>query len=576
VNIIQALESPALFAPHFASESWWPWKAALAALFGLPMTKKQAALFRECTGRTTPPTKPFREAAFVAGRRGGKSRILALIAAYIGAFIDHGPYLAAGEVASIAVICPNRKQARTTMRYIVGLLQATPALAAMIESETAESVTLNNRCVVEVHTASFKVTRGYTFAAVLCDESAFWPTDESAQPDTEILRAVRPALMTLPYSVMVLASSPYAKRGELWRSFQKNYGNDGARTLVWRGSSLAMNPSLDAGIVEEAREEDPESASSEYDALFRDGVGAWLPREVVEAAVERGLFEIPRLPMVTHVAFCDPSGGSSDSMTLAVAHRDDNGVAVLDYIAEARAPFDPDAVTEQFAETLKSYGLREVIGDKYGGLWPAERFKAHGIEYKPAERTKSQIYLEAAPLFNARRVQLLDNARLISQLCALERRTGRIGKDAVDHPPGSHDDVANAACGAINLAGNEPDALSIWLGWRSIRGDAPAPVASVPEEIGPTQLHLTGGSRPGTAEERRMAARRAARMIHDLIEPGEAVVLMSVPRDVYLLERHGQPPICVPEGERIQVPERIARHPGLPRNGARIIDETTV
>ena len=46
MNIVQALEDERLFAPHFRAESWGPWKACLAALFGLKMTKAQAALYR--------------------------------------------------------------------------------------------------------------------------------------------------------------------------------------------------------------------------------------------------------------------------------------------------------------------------------------------------------------------------------------------------------------------------------------------------------------------------------------------------------------------------------------------------
>jgi hypothetical protein len=42
------------------------------------------------------------------------------------------------------------------------------------------------------------------------------------------------------------------------------------------------------------------------------------------------------------------------------------------------------------------------------------------------------------------------NARLVSQLVALERRTARSGKDSVDHY-GGHDDAANAAAGALVL-----------------------------------------------------------------------------------------------------------------------------
>jgi hypothetical protein len=34
----------------------------------------------------------------------------------------------------------------------------------------------------------------------------------------------------------------------------------------------------------------------------------------------------------------------------------------------------------------------------------------------------------------------------------LERRTSRGGRDSIDHAPGSHDDLANAAAGAIVAA----------------------------------------------------------------------------------------------------------------------------
>jgi hypothetical protein len=49
-------------------------------------------------------------------------------------------------------------------------------------------------------------------------------------------------------------------------------------------------------------------------------------------------------------------------------------------------------------------------------------------------------------------VDLLDNARLIAQLVQLERRTARGGRDSIDHPAGGHDDLANAAAGAVVLA----------------------------------------------------------------------------------------------------------------------------
>jgi hypothetical protein len=69
-----------------------------------------------------------------------------------------------------------------------------------------------------------------------------------------------------------------------------------------------------------------------------------------------------------------------------------------------------------------------------------------------ADRAKSDIYRDALPIFNSRNVSLLDNPTLVGQLCALERSTGTSGRDKIDHPRGAHDDLCNAACGAICLA----------------------------------------------------------------------------------------------------------------------------
>ena len=102
-----------------------------------------------------------------------------------------------------------------------------------------------------------------------------------------------------------------------------------------------------------------------------------------------------------------------------------------------------------------------MTGDRYGGEWPAERFAAHGIRYEPAEMVRSELYLALLPLLNSGKVDLLDNQRLISQLCGLERRTARSGKDLVDHAPGAKDDVANAVAGACVLVGAGVTSLNV-------------------------------------------------------------------------------------------------------------------
>jgi hypothetical protein len=186
--------------------------------------------------------------------------------------------------------------------------------------------------------------------------------------------------------------------------------------------------------------------------VFRSDVEAFVAREVTDAVTIPDRHELPPVAGTSYVGFVDPSGGSSDSMTLAIAHQQD-GKAVLDAVRERRPPFSPDAVAQEFAELLKGYGLAEVQGDRYGGEWPRERFAVHGIGYKCADKPKSDIYRDLLPALNSGQVELLDLPRLAAQLCGLERHTARGGKDSIDHPPGAHDDVVNAAAGALVLAG---------------------------------------------------------------------------------------------------------------------------
>ena len=127
----------------------------------------------------------------------------------------------------------------------------------------------------------------------------------------------------------------------------------------------------------------------------------------------------------------DPSGGSADSFTLAIAHCYPDGTAILDAVREVKPPFSPDAVVEEFAALLKSYGISRVTGDAYAGEWPRERFAIHGITYDVSTRNTSTIYGEFLPALNGRRIQLLDIPRLIGQLVGLERRVQRGGKTAL-------------------------------------------------------------------------------------------------------------------------------------------------
>jgi hypothetical protein len=115
-------------------------------------------------------------------------------------------------------------------------------------------------------------------------------------------------------------------------------------------------------------------------------------------------------------------------------------------------PSAPDAVIEEFATRCKSYRITSVTGDRFGGEFPRELFRSHGIQYECAEKPKSDLYRDMLPLLNSGRIVLPRSERLVSQICGLERRVARSGKDSIDHGPGGHDDLCNAVAGAAALA----------------------------------------------------------------------------------------------------------------------------
>jgi len=134
--------------------------------------------------------------------------------------------------------------------------------------------------------------------------------------------------------------------------------------------------------------------------------------------------------------------------------RSPNGHIVIDLTRETRAPHQPSEVVQDFAAVVKGYGLREVTGDRYGGEWPVESYGKQGITYQLAEKTASELYLAALPLFSNRQIELPENDRLKNQLLSLMRRTNPGGRDSVvpGQGDGSHADLANAIIGAVYLA----------------------------------------------------------------------------------------------------------------------------
>ena len=396
MNIIKALEDKRFFGPSFPDlGSWRVWTVYLRALFGLPVGGEDLEVLKCCSGLEAAPTARSRESFVICGRRSGKSTVAALLAVYLATFKDWSKIMKRGETGWIFILAVDRYQARIIKSYVTGMLDASPHFRRLVKNVLQEEVQLTNGVTIAVKTSNFRSIRGFTVLAAILEELAFWRSDESANPDKEILAAVRPALLTIPDSLLLGISTPYSRSGVLWEQFRAHSGKAGG-TLIWKASTMAMNPTIDKRLIELAMNEDPAAGRAEYEAEWREDVEAFISHELVEAVTISGRHELPRIQGAKYFAFVDPSGGRIDSFTLAIAHAEKSGRIVLDVLRERRPPFQPSEVVAEFADVLKAFKVESVQSDRYAGEWVVEAFKAHGIRVSCSERTASEIYIRVS------------------------------------------------------------------------------------------------------------------------------------------------------------------------------------
>jgi hypothetical protein len=451
VTIEQAMLDANLLGAGLGDPSTWKlWLTVLKAAFAIALTPEEAQAFAAVAGGRKPPTQRAKELWCVLGRRSGKSRMAAALAVYFAVLVDHTGKLAPGEVGYVYTLASTRDQAKAIRNYAEGFLRASPILSTMIEEVTAEEIRLRGGIVIAVHPSNFRSVRGRSLLACVFDEVSFWRSEESAQPDLEVYRAVLPALSTTG-GMLVAISSPYRRVGILHQKHRDFFGKDDDRTLVIQGESRTFNPLLDEELIRRAKEEDPEAATSEWDGDFRSDLTQFLDDAVIDAAIDYGRpLELPPRDGLVYRAFADASAGRHDAFTFGIGHRED-GRIIADVIRGRRPPFDPATVAAEFAALAKEYRCTKVIGDNFSGEWVAQAFKTAGVEYARSELAKSALYLEALPYFMRGAISIPNVPILIRELRLLERRVGRSGKDSVDHGASGSDDHANVLAGIMWL-----------------------------------------------------------------------------------------------------------------------------
>ena len=469
------VEDLKLMGKQLAPESFQKQKIILIASEGEELSREEAEIYKEMSGGRiyTPGFRPD-EIWWCKGRRAGGTLTMAIKAAYVA--LAHGPAinakLAPGERASIPLLGAVKIQAKKGHQYLSGIFQTIELFQEYLQGITAETILLNNNIDFEIRVNDYKSIRGITSPLAIIDEIAFFDQQNSANPDTEVLNAIRPSLASMNGQMWV-TSSPYGRNGELFFNYKKHYGPEGDPLITFiKGSTRFFNPSIDQKIVDRAIARDPCAARTEWLGEFRDDVEAFINRELIESLVVPDRIRLPYDRNVSYQAFVDPSGGGQDGFCLCIAHMERGEKIVVDLLDEIQGG-NPELAVARHAATILSFGMIECVGDKYGGFVFENLFRKYGITYRFSEYSKTELYSGALPLMNSGRVKLLDHAKLIDQFCGLERRVPRgSNKESIDHKQiqGCHDDCANSCAGAIVIAARNLACLQHYEDW-SRRGD---------------------------------------------------------------------------------------------------------
>ncbi len=457
ISIIDAVKDPNIIGDVMSPAQ----EAALRAIYGLKLGGEQLTLAKQMAGSAWQLGVEQREAVFICGRRSGKSdKLAANVAIYEAFFRDHD--LSPGETGVVLLLAQNMRQAKVVKGYIEGKIDKSPVLRRHVVANRSQELELDNGITIAIHPASFRSVRGLSVVCCICDEIAFWWTEDNyANPDVEVVRAVRPAMATFPHGKLLMVSSPYTMGGVLWDAWRKRETDP--HTLVWHAPTRLMNPTVPASFLKREKSRDPENYRREYDAEFTDAVSGFLPSAAIDDCVARGRTEIaPDNETNYYVAAVD-AAYKGDKFTMAVAHFDrEKKVVVMDLLTgwqgSRKVPLRLGEVMPQIKLLCEKYDISNLLGDQFGAEPLKDAFLRHNLNYEErtfTNQSKADFYATLRTRIMDGTIELLDHEPSLKELRGLELEHLSGGNIRIGHGrrSGGHDDYADAMALAVSEAG---------------------------------------------------------------------------------------------------------------------------
>lgn len=443
------------------------------------------------------------EINLIVGRRGGKSTISAIIALYSTLKVNWKPFLRKTPVATILILSHSVEFSEEILEILREMVESSPILDRLRDTKrkntqrifhlripflkTDETIEYS-RVRVKVGAASKKTTRGSAVCTLLCDEIAFWNlAEDAAEPDTEILRAVRPSLLQFgDYATIIKLSSPGIKQGALYEEWNRREDLRSV-SVQFKAPSWVWNTILPKDNFKKEWIQDPDGFDSEYRGNFVDSVSNFILPEYVDLCVMKGVsFNTPSDDKKTMYSASIDAAFKGDRFAFVLVGYNEKRVTtyVVKYWEGTRkSPVKIHEVASFIRTVTREYGVNEVSADQFAFQPLRELFLQYGVSLTENTFTipyKRKIYFGLKRLINNQQLDLLDIPLLSKEIKELKVEQTATGQVKIGHPPGGSDDLADAIAVACYKALEKAGMVGMAMG------------DLAPMEVGGVRIDATG------------------------------------------------------------------------------------
>lgn len=407
------------------------------------------AIERELVGAGWPKMSPWwhaqlrsfyasgrRRMVLRVGRRGGKSSTLCRV---VVAEVLYGRHpVPPGDAGVFMILSVKKEDAVERINTIESILQVLGEQFDRI-GERIELRVRGARRVIKAMAANFRTVVGGTAIGILADEMARWRDDRTgANPAVEVMRSIRPSLLTMPNAREFDSSSAFSTIDYHHEMFSQ--GNTD-RQIAAMAPTWVANPTLTEADTREL-EEDNETWQREY-ACVPMGAGELAffdPREI-DAAVG---------PMVTPepgdilTAGADFGFRNDWSAIYLAAQRetDENGthyhpIDLLVLKPTAEHALRPSDTVSRFAAVLSRFGVPCVMADAHYRESIVEHLEEHDLAFAAAPADVPKTYTRLRALLHQGRLTLPDDPDLLRNLKGVTGTPTATGRISIRLPRGA-------------------------------------------------------------------------------------------------------------------------------------------